>query len=137
MSTDSDRKSSDSSDATNDKHVSVEMEDITNKYTDPFQEYLDHLEVKYEDFETYEKTDTKETNQEIYVNEHERVFMIIVIIFGIFISPCLCINLIKDYKYRRSEQLSNLYNITLYLFFVHMLIIVSILFVLFNYFVFL
>ncbi|GAB1227758.1 hypothetical protein ENUP19_0355G0002 [Entamoeba nuttalli] len=93
---------------------------------DMFQEYLDNLQVTYENFENYEKTETKEIMKEIHATNKKKVSMIIFLVLGICFPPFLVFSLVYMRKYRTSQKLSSIYHITLFIVFVDIMLLLTV-----------
>ncbi|EDR27265.1 hypothetical protein EDI_344710 [Entamoeba dispar SAW760] len=93
---------------------------------DIFQEYLDNLQVTYENFENYEKTETKEIMKEIHATNKKKACMIIFLILGICFPPFLICSLVYMRKYRKSQKLSSIYHITLFIVFVDIMLLLMV-----------
>ncbi|KAL7716919.1 Uncharacterized protein QTN25_005516 [Entamoeba marina] len=93
------------------------------------EEYIEQLDVTFEDFERYEEIETQEVMKEISVSNRRKYVMIIVLVIGIFLPPVLFINIIREFKRRKSEKLATLYHTTLFVLFVYSLIVFSLIMV--------
>ncbi|ELP84631.1 hypothetical protein EIN_172760 [Entamoeba invadens IP1] len=100
-------------------------EETLSKPVDIFQEYLDNLNVSYEKFENYENLETNEIMMEIHVTKWDKCFMITFFIVGIFFPPLLLVGLIAKRKYKNSQKLGSIYQTTLYLLYLYMLLFAS------------
>ncbi|KAL7720630.1 Uncharacterized protein QTN25_001863 [Entamoeba marina] len=100
-----------------------------NNPSDIFEEYIEQLDVTFEDFERYEEIETQEVMKEISVSNRRKYVMIIVLVIGIFLPPVLFVNVIREFKRRKSEKLATLYHTTLFVLFVYSLIVFSLIMV--------